>query len=551
MIARMLVYHDVSWVALVVLVSFIQLGCTNSDSKAVPEKGAYLASGGVAEAEPTQPATPNASASQPPTKIAPQEALQDAPPDPPASVDAAESTDHPSGDAATLFSIAEDDAAPAPQTPLPQLRADLPPAKLLEVLDSTDKDMQLIVRGGSGITDPQQARNTLIHFMNMKLEASRRLLKHPDADANARSEGARGELQSLSHLAAVGDLKAAEELEELAGANLESDDARLAADSRLVLMGFAIESLQNGKEDAVDRIISYVDAIKESEIKPDIPAMMVMGQARETLAKYGHEDKARRVRDTIIELFANSPDPQIAQMAGQLAGNVRFDAIEKLRGQAIDGEPVSTTQWLDAVETLIDESADLQTVKYLAGAALEFESRGLNELVETTFAIATRRFDDPESATGREVELAIRANQARANVIGRVFEPEPAEGGDSAIRLADYRGKVVLIPFWAVGFPESLQLIARLKSIHDANADKTAIVGLNLDAADEQLDQFLETNELGFPSIRSGSSATDVAKQFGLVSFPFVAILDQQGHVAAINFTGYELEKTVRELVQQ
>ncbi len=165
-------------------------------------------------------------------------------------------------------------------------------------------------------------------------------------------------------------------------------------------MGFAIESLQNGKEDAADRIISYVEAIKKAEIKPDIPAMMVMGQARETLANYGHQDKARLVRDTIIQLFANSPDPQIAQMAGQLAGNVRFDAIEELRGQAIDGEPVSASQWRDAVETLIDESADLQTVKYLAGAALEFESRGLNELVEATFDIASKRFDDRRIRNG-------------------------------------------------------------------------------------------------------------------------------------------------------
>jgi hypothetical protein len=486
--------------------------------------------------------------------IAPQRALQDVPLDPPdetANVDAAVETENPSDGAATLFSLAEDDATPAPQIPLPQLPDDLPPAKLIDVLDDTDKDIQLIVTARSGITDPREARKALIHFMKLKLEASRRLLKHPDADANAKSEGARGELQSLSHLAAIGDLKAAKELEKLAGANLESDDARLAADSRLVLMGFAIESLQNGTDDAAERIISYVDAIKKSEIKPDIPAMMVMGQARETLANYGHEDKARLVRDTIIELFANSPDPQIAQLAGQLAGNVRFDAIEKLRGQAIDGQPVSTSQWRDAVEILIDESADLQTVKYLAGAALEFESRGLNELVETTFDIATKRFDDEESATGREVQLAIRANQARADVIGRVFDPEPAEGDHSAIRLADYRGKVVLIPFWAVGFPESLQLIARLKSIHDADPKKTAIVGMNLDAADEQLDQFLEANELGFPSIRAASSATEVATRFGLVSFPFVAILDQQGHVAAINFTGYDLEKIVKELVQQ
>ncbi len=222
-----------------------------------------------------------------------------------------------------------------------------------------------------------------------------------------------------------------------------------------------------------------------------------------------------------------------------------------LRGRAIDGEPVSTAQWREAVETLIDESADMQTVKYLAGAALEFESRGLIDLVETTFDIASKRFDNEESATGQEVQLAIRASQARADVIGRVFDPLPSEGEATDIRLANYRGKVVLIPFWAVGYPESLQLIPRLKSIHDAKPDKVAIVGMNLDSEGAQLDQFLEVNDLGFPSMRAESSAIDIATQFGLVSFPFVAILDAKGHVAAINFTGYDLEKTVEELVQQ
>ena len=193
----------------------------------------------------------------------------------------------------------------------------------------------------------------------------------------------------------------------------------------------------------------------------------------------------------------------------------------------------------------------MQTVNYLAGAALEFESRGLNDLVDSTFAIATKQFDDEDSSTGREVRLAIRAHQARTNVIGRIFDPEPVAHDDAAVRLADYRGKVVLIPFWAAGFPESLQLVDRLKAIQVADPENTTIVGLNLDANAEQLKQFLAANDLGFPSIRAQSSATDVATQFGLVSFPFVAILDQEGRVAAINFTGYELEIAVKKLVQQ
>lgn len=551
--ARMLVSRRVAWAALVAIGSLVQLGCSKSDIQPEPERAAYLASGGLTEGRSLQPSPQATSGSQSSDMIASQESVPgvfDASVNRAAS--AGPATDRPSIEGEqTLSSNTEDKPAPAQPAPLPQLGPDLPPTKLLEVLDSTDKDMQLIVTGRSGITDPQQARDTLIHFMKMKLEASRRLLAHPDSNSNAKSVGARGELQSLSHLAAVGDLKAAQELEKLAIANMETDDPRLVADSRLVLMGFAIESLQNGKEGAADQIISYVDAIKKSELEPDIPAMMVMGQAREALARYGHDEQASIVRESIIALFGNSPDPQIAELAGQLAGNVRFDAIEGLRAQAVNGDAVPISQWREAVATLIDESADMQTVKYLAGAALEFESRGLDELVRATFDIATQRFDDEDSATGREVRLAVRANQARADVIGRVFDPEPTAGAESELRLTDYRGKVVLIPFWAMGFPESLQLITRLKSIQDADPENTAIVGLNLDAADAPVEQFVEEHDFNFPSIRARSSATEIATRFGLVSFPFVAILDQKGHVAAINFTGYELENTVKKLLQQ
>lgn len=554
MIARMLFSRFVTLTVL--LISLLQAGCTKSDTTVENPAQAYAASGGLAPAT-DQAAPPAAVTSRPPFGSDPMATSQSMPPSLPGDSErqlaAAMDVNRMETNPATPFTLEDapsDATANAPQAPLPALRDDLSPEKLVEVLEGTDKDMQVIVTGRSGITDPKEARRTLIHFMNMKLEASRRLMQHPESSAKAKSEGARGELQALSHLAAVGDLKAAEALEELAERNLTSEDARLAADSRLVLIGFAIESLQNGKEEAASRIVDYVEAIRNSATKPDIPAMMAMGQARETLAKYGHQDEAQRIRDTIIDLFANSPDPQIAQMAGQLAGNVRFDAIESLRSKAVDGEPVSVQQWRQAIETLIDESADLQTVKYIAGASLEFESRGLDELVTTTFDVASRRFDDPESAPGREIRLAIRAHQARKDVIGQVFDPQPVDDAPQ-LRLSDYQGKVVLIPFWASGFPESLQLIPRLKSIQDRTPDDVAIVGVNLDPEEAPLDEFLKNNELGFPSIRAKSSGTEVATQFGLVSFPFVAILDQKGQVAAINFTGFDLEKVVTSMVSQ
>lgn len=521
--------------AFVAAFSFAQLGCGGSDSAPDASTGAYAASGGI-------PATGDPSMSPSPQ--------------PPADVDPSPSTaDSPQRGSASAARppASSEQRKEKPQVELRPLQAGLPPEKLIEFLAASDADMQLIYSGRSGIADPQEARETLLHFVKMKLEASRQLSTHPDADDAAKSEGARGQLQALSHLASLGDLKSAQQLEKLATSSLQSDDPQLAADSRLVLIGFAIESLQHGGQQAAEKIVSHIEQIAVSNTSADMPSLMTMGQARETLVSYGHEAQAQRVRELIIEMFAGSPDPEIARMAAQMAGNVEFDTINKLLGEALRGGSLPAGQWRGAVEQLIDASADLQTVRYLAGSALEFESLERHELADATYEMLAQRFDDPASATAREVQTAMDARQARRDIIGWKFELDLPRTDGSSLNIEDYRGKVVLMPFWAMAAPESLQLVQRLQSIRASNQGQVEIVGVNLDGNEAPLEQFLQQNDLGFPSFRAGPAAGQVAipvaAQFGIVSMPFAAILDPQGRVAAITLTGRNLEKTVAELV--
>ena len=556
--ARTLLSLRFCLLALPAVVCLAAIGCNRSDSE--PASAPYAASGGIGDVADEPP-----SDSQPggdPSLRVPDLPGSDLPQQPVGVMTDAAGVGAPAagaggegaGNAATPFKLQESDPAESESVALRELKPDLSASELVEFLSGADQDIQMIVAGRSGIEDQREARQTLMHIIKMKLEASRRLSSRDDASEEERSQGKRGELQSMSHLAVLGDLKAATALETLAESNLQSDDPELVADSRTVLIGFAAEALQNGQEEAADRIIGYVDQILQSDAEPGVPAMMAMGQARHVLASYGHEDKARRVRDAIIRLFANSPDPNVAKMAAQFAGNVRFDEIDQMRGNVIDGNAVETTVWVEAVETLISESADLQTVQYLAGAALEFESVDAHELAQATYDVMQKRFTDLEAATGREVRLAVAAGQARRDVIGTRFQPALPGVDGSPLEMADYKGKVVLIPFWATGFPESLQLIPRIKAIASNHGDDVAVIGMNLDIAGAPVEEFAAANELHFPSYRSVSSATaevanPMAAQFGMVSMPFTAIIDQEGRVAGINFTGRNLEETVAELI--
>ena len=460
----------------------------------------------------------------------------------------------PDNQAPNLLTMA--DPAAASETADPkrrQLRANLTPDELHDFLAGADSDIQAIASGASGIQDPKEAFAEMRRISQMKLEAARRLQNHADANADARSEGARGELQSLSHLAALGDLKSAMELEKLATANLDSVDPRLVTDSRLVLIGFAIESLHNGDADAPQRIVQLVNGLATSDASSDIPAMMVMGQARQVLTQFDHDAEAKVVRNTIIELYADSSDPQIAKMAAQLAGNVQFDEIDNLLQLAIDGESIDTNKWTDAVQALLTASPDLQTVQYLAGAALQFEGLNQQDLAEATYNKLQEQFPDTTTATGQEVQLAISARKSRVDAIGKTFDPDLKSIDGGELSIADYRGKIVLMPLWAMGFQESLQLIPHLQDLQQQSPDDIAIVGVNLDPAGAPVAEFVQQNKLDFSSYRAVSSATaevpnEVAARFGMVSMPFLVVLDQEGRVASIDYTIAQLQQTLKRL---
>ena len=240
-------------------------------------------------------------------------------------------------------------------------------------------------------------------------------------------------------------------------------------------------------------------------------------------------------------------------MAAAMAGNVRFDAIDGLVDEVAKGGEVSTKQWKEAAQTLIDESADLQTVQYLAGTAVDFESRGEMELVNATFDVMQNRFTDKDSASYQELQMALEAKTARQAAIGREFDFSLPSIDHAPLSMADYKGKIVLMPFWSIDFPASLQILPKLKQMVDQAPEKIAIVGMNLDADYERVQSFVEKSGLDFRSFRAESSeemgGNPAAAQFGVVSLPCVAIFDQKGRAAKVDFAGRQLDSVVENLM--
>ena len=71
-------------------------------------------------------------------------------------------------------------------------------------------------------------------------------------------------------------------------------------------------------------------------------------------------------------------------------------------------------------------------------------------------------------------------------------------------RLSDYRGKWVLVNFWATWCPPCLEEIPDLISLHNAHKDKDLVViGISLDAASakKMVLKFIKINEITYPIV--------------------------------------------------
>ncbi len=88
--------------------------------------------------------------------------------------------------------------------------------------------------------------------------------------------------------------------------------------------------------------------------------------------------------------------------------------------------------------------------------------------------------------------------------------------------LSDYRGKWVLVNFWATWCPPCLEEIPDLISLHNAHKDKDlAVIGISLDAASAKkiVLNFIKTNGITYPIVLGDyKMAAQIGKIEGLPS---------------------------------
>src|SRR3989338_7968713 len=161
-----------------------------------------------------------------------------------------------------------------------------------------------------------------------------------------------------------------------------------------------------------------------------------------------------------------------------------------------------------------------------------------------TAAIAFIELSKPNSS------VVVSDDKSTGITIGKTapdFELETLDGKKA--RLSDYRGKKVILNFWASWCPPCREDMPEFQKIYSENKDKLVVVGVNLQESRENAESFIEKLGITFPILLDPSS--QVKDMYNVFTQPVTYFIDESGKIVDKKFgplTSEEIDEKIAKM---
>jgi thiol-disulfide isomerase/thioredoxin len=241
---------------------------------------------------------------------------------------------------------------------------------------------------------------------------------------------------------------------------------------------------------------------------------------------------------------------------GKGTGSTELVEVKKVEGEALkqlvaDAERCFTA--LEAYEKVTEDAgrAAPEKAKSLLEGALENLKAAPAQVGNADLkAQLEERIKNHEQLAKYTLDDAER----RAKHMGQPAHPfDTTDLDGKKVRLADLRGKVVVLDFWYRGCGWCVKAMPQMNQLADDFAGKpVAILGMNTDRKEEDARFVIDKMGLKYPTLK----AEGLPAKFGVQGFPTLIVIDQEGKVHDIH-VGYsptlrdDVGKVIRGLLDR
>lgn len=155
--------------------------------------------------------------------------------------------------------------------------------------------------------------------------------------------------------------------------------------------------------------------------------------------------------------------------------------------------------------------------------------------------------EDPASG---ELRIASLVRKLAIGDAAPEFSGQTVDG--TTVKLSDYRGRVVLLDFWATWCGLCLVDLKHIARLHEElSARGFVVVSISLDQDPRAVERFLRRQKLPWPQLVLGPAARNpVAMLYNVMSTPTTMLIDRQGRIAARNVPGESLRAEALKLLE-
>jgi len=268
-----------------------------------------------------------------------------------------------------------------------------------------------------------------------------------------------------------------------------------------------------------------------------------------------------------VSVFRMLAFPEMYKLMEDTIAKAELEGEEKMEGKkvrvikVVGKEPFTAKLWIGANDNMLYKiEADLSQ---LAKKQMEREGIPAEKNLKLTITevhknitlnkeISPDKFKFSPPSDAKKVEDFITSTEPpeeeKSTPKGKVapaFALKDFSGKEVA--LESFRGKIVVLDFWAAWCGPCRVEIPRLQKLHEEYKEKgVVIIGVNLDRDKASAEKMLKDNNITFLQLRDEEGK--VSNMYGVTAIPTLVIIDENGNVVDY-LVGVQSEDTLKGVI--